>query len=97
MTINNEIIIEELPIRFFPEANQGLKSWLTGTKRELYTIKDMTDYVQIQNNSIWPSPGAAEDLLLILLRYKGLKTQVLQIEIPRKYEKLVDFSKFIVE
>lgn len=100
MKTRSKVIIKDTPIRFLPECGQGLKSWLTSYKKELYTINELS--TEIKNKapgrySFYISEQAARHLTLILLKYEGVHTTEIDLNVPRKYEALVDFNKFIVE
>jgi hypothetical protein len=99
MKITNEILIREIPIRFLPEAKQALKTWLTRYDMELCTINDLIDHVQNQKNTLWPPPPrrAGNGLVEILLKYHSVTKAKLTINIPKKYEKVLNFSLFMEE
>lgn len=101
MNIEADVLVQEVPIRFLPEAGQGLKTWLTGgtygsKSRELININDLSADIQ-SGGSVWMSPSAGDDLCRILLLYRGVTKKFITITVPKKYEAQVDFTKFIVE
>lgn len=99
MKIEADVLVQEIPIRFLPEAGQGLKSWLTNSNRELMSIEEVSTQIQKggAGSHVWMSPSAGDDLCRILLTYRGVLNRVMEINVPKKYESQVDFDKFIIE
>lgn len=99
MILKCNIDVNEIPIRFLPEASAPLKSWLTRNNRELLTLKDIENDFKAGGNSHmywWVSEKAARGLIEILVIYRRTFTKFMEIEIPSKYDKTINVNNFVV-
>jgi hypothetical protein len=98
MKTNIKVKTNYIPIRFLPEAEQALKTWLTIHDKEMFSIDDIDKDI---SNSKWGfygiSPSAGENLITILVKYRDKNlVEDLELNIPKKYINKIDYNKFIV-
>lgn len=101
MTLNCEIDINKIPIRFLPETSAPLKSWLTRNNKELLTLEGIeNDFKNKGTNTSmmywWISEKAARCLVEILVTYRHVFTKYMEIEIPSKYDKIINVDDFVL-
>ena len=97
MKIKSNIKVHELPIRFFPECNQGLKASLTGRKLGLASLNDLSMHPHASANwGFGLGEYSANNLAAISLKYLNDTVTYMELDIPKKYESELDFNKFIV-